>query len=110
MELTWEQKLSALNALSDHQLLQREPGNWYIRAHIEIGGDGLLKSSYGNGETVEEAVLNHWDKLTKLADHEYLVVRGVGGANFYVRWNGFMWANAQSMRDRHVAKQIGAAA
>lgn len=108
--MTWEQKLAALQTLTEHKLIMREPGDWYVCATIEIGGDGMLKSEYGNGETPEEAVLDHWERLTKLQNFEYLVVRTptdfVGGSKSnYYRWNGFMWKDEQAMRDRHVAER-----
>ena len=115
MEMTWEQKLDAMQALTEHKLIMRKPGDWFVCASIEVGGDGMLKGQYGNGETPEEAVLDHWENLvTGLQDHEYLVVRNPtdfsgGGKNTYHRWNGFMWKDAQAMRDRHV-KQTETAA
>jgi hypothetical protein len=112
--MTWEQKLAALQALTEHTLQMRSPGDWYVGASIEIGGDGLLKGEYGNGDTPESAVCDHWDRLTNIQAHEYLVVSNpidFAGNNrrSYHRWNGFMWTDAQAMRDRHVGKQTQAA-
>lgn len=114
--MDYQQKLQAFQALCQHCLHMREPGDWYVSGAIEIGGDGgILKGEYGNGRTPEEAVLDHWDRLvTHLAPHEYLVVSGTIGPRMYRRWSGFMWDDAQRMRDRHVeslrAKAQGTAA
>lgn len=90
--MTWEQKLAACQALSACSLKMREPGDWYVSQDVEIKDKSILKGEYGNGTTPEEAVEDHWTRLTQLAAHEYLVTRAGGGElRKAVRWNGFMW-------------------
>ncbi len=88
MSMTWEEKLAALQAITDTSLCMRAPGDWYVSAHDRaIGGDGLLLTvSYGNGKTPEEAVNADWMEMTILPDHKYIQV----GDRKY-RWCKFMW-------------------
>jgi hypothetical protein len=88
----YEQKLAALNALSDCCLIMRKPGNWYVQQSVEVKKGKFLEGRYGNGCTPEEAILNHWERLTKLAPGEYLVTRAtVLDKRQAHKWNGFMW-------------------
>lgn len=96
-EMTWEQKLQALNALTEHTLKMREPGDWYVCATTEIADNGILIGSYGNGTHPEEAVRNHWEKYINLKPHQYIVARR-GSVTVYVKWNGFMWSDVSYMR------------
>lgn len=90
--LNWEQKLSALQALTDTALRMRGPGDWYISAERRsVGGDGFLTGTYGNGKTPQEAVEDDFRKLAEmLPSDKYIVVRKSGGDKQF-RWNGFMW-------------------
>lgn len=96
--MTWEEKLAALNALSDNvtgaSLRMRKPGDWYVEQNVEVKDGLILEGRYGNGATPEAAVLDHWENLTKLKSHEYLVV-GWGKERKAYRWNGHMWATVK---------------
>ena len=89
--MTWEQKLEACNALCECSLIMRKPGDWYVHHGIEISQSGLLLGAYGNGTTPEEAVMNHWDEITKLKPGEHLVIHAMGPNRQAVKWNGYMW-------------------
>lgn len=107
IELTWEQKLFALNALGvEHHLVMRWPGDWFVLANVSIGGDGVsLKSICGNGIGPQSAVEDHWDQAAKeLPETEYLVIMRENANTIWRRWNGFMWEDATQLRNRHVAK------
>ena len=97
--MTWEQKLAALNAIADHALIMRSPGDWYVSARIEIGGRGLLVGAFGNGKSPQDAVEDHWRQLVDEIDEngDYLI-GGNPGHTKVVRWNGFMWADASHLR------------
>lgn len=86
--MTWEEKLAALQSLTETSLRMRKPGDWYVDAYglREIGGNGILDSAYGNGKTPQEAVENDWLKMTSLASDLYIRVKG---KNY--RWMGYMW-------------------
>lgn len=97
--MTWEQKLAALNALCEHTLKMRSPGDWYVCAPIEIVDKNVLIGSFGNGSHPEEAVRNHWEIYTsKLESHQYIVARKYD-KSVYVRWNGFMWEDVSYLRN-----------
>ena len=91
----WETKLQALNALSECSLKMRGPGDWYVSQSAEIKDKCVLKSVCGNGLDPESAVCDHWEQMTKLKPHEYVVSRHEWEGETYkraaVRWNGFMW-------------------
>lgn len=90
--MTWEQKLAAINALADSSLKMRQPGDWYLSVpRCEVGGDGVLKSVYGDGRTPELAVEAAWLNMTQIPAELCLVLRAGGPDRKHVRWNGFMW-------------------
>ena len=91
MELTWEQKMAALNALSPCSLIMRKPGDWYVQQDTDIKDKSILRGEYGNGETPEEAVNDHWGRLTTITPPLYIVARASRDDRKAVRWNGFMW-------------------
>ncbi len=93
-KLSWEEKLAAFQALSEHSLRMRAPGNWYVSADImlkEARDSGVVVGTYGNGVTPANAVHDHWNKyVAEIPDDGYVwVPRG----ERRVRWNGFMWAD-----------------
>lgn len=93
--MSWEEKLSAFQALSDTSLRMRKPGDWYVSAHVEVKNRSMLEGRFGNGRSPQEAVENHWDKLTNLAPHEYIIVDAMRESRRAVCWNGFMWKNIE---------------
>ena len=94
--MDWQQKAAALDALHKIELHIRKPGDWYVHHGVEIGGDGLLIGSYGNGATPEEAVEDHWRKLCdELPVGRYIVVNAMNNRRRHVRWNGYMWCDLE---------------
>jgi hypothetical protein len=94
IELTYEQKLAAINALGQAHVMMRKPGDWYVsQAGVEIKSGGLLKNVSGNGVNPGNAIENHWDKLTTLEDNEVVTLNAMRDSRRYVRWNGFMWVD-----------------
>jgi hypothetical protein len=93
MEMPWQRKLDAFQALGDTCLRMRKPGDWYVEAVSvmvkEDPKDCTVVGIYGNGATPEAAVLDHWRKLVdELPAKSHLVIeRG----SRRVRWNGYMW-------------------
>ena len=85
-DMSWQEKLHALNALAECNLLMRNPNDWYINQATEIGGDGMLVGSYGNGASPEAAVLDHWYKLTNIPQGRYIVCR-----EKHYRWDISLW-------------------
>lgn len=89
--MTYEQKLSALQAIAECQLCMRKPGDWYVSHRAEIKNGSMLEGRYGNGKTPEEAVENHWMKLTTLKPDERVVTNAMNDRRRELVWNGFMW-------------------
>ncbi len=88
-ELTYEQKLAALKAISDVCLRMRDPGNWYVDARERECREGsALVGKYGNGATPQEAVNDDWEQIS---NHPKVVI----GGERTVRWNGFMWQDVK---------------
>ena len=96
--MTWEEKLAACAAIG-HEigLRMRKPGDWYVEHRgVEVKEGPMLASRYGNGETPQLAVEDHWQQLTVLAPREYVVLdAGSGERRRAVRWNGFMWMDVK---------------
>lgn len=92
--MNYEQKLQALNAIGECKILMRSPGNWYVSQSTEVKNNGMLEGRYGNGATPERAIEDHWESLTTLAPHEYIVIHA-GGNRKAVKWNGFMWEDVK---------------
>ena len=99
--MDWQQKAEALASLTELSIKFRERENrigsaepWYVSQKIDIKDGGCLVGSYGNGNTPQEAIEDHWEVLTtKLNRDQYIVVRGLSDERKAVRWNGFMWAD-----------------
>lgn len=89
-QLTWEEKLQALQWLCDTSLRMRRPGDWYINTvgrQIRQGGSAILSACYGNGSTPELAVLDDWKKVaTGLPSTSAVLVQGKA-----YQWHGFGW-------------------
>lgn len=90
-EMTWEEKLNALQHLASHFLKMRRPGDWYIHASLGIKKDCLLCCEYGQGKTPQEAVDNHWDIYTNLGEGQTIVVDSYKASRKEYVWDNFMW-------------------
>lgn len=90
-ELTWEQKLQALQALGPCALRMRRPGDWYVDTSISVKDGPMLCGRIGSGSSPTDAVLSQWERVTALKAGEYLVIYNPIRAA--VKWNGFMWAH-----------------
>lgn len=89
-QMTWEQKLQALSALSECSLHMRKPGNWYVQQATAVDDGKFLRGAYGNGMSPRGAVEDHWRQLTKKGAH--VVVHAMSDKlRRDVTWNGFMW-------------------
>ena len=96
MELNWEQKFAALQALAEYpdnvNLKMRSLGNWYCSVSgIEVRQSNCLVGKYGNGANPQEAIENCFLMLTTLPKDEVLVRNAMTEKRSYFRWNGFMW-------------------
>lgn len=98
--MTWEQKLQAIQALNETSLHMRKPGDWYVRCGMEVGADNscVLIGRYGNGNTPQEAVEDHWKIYTDLLKLDEYCVVGCAENRRHVRWNGFMWNDVYSTK------------
>lgn len=90
--------LAALTALSikfrerEHRIGGSEP--WYVSQKVDVKEGSCLLGTYGNGNTPEEAIEDHWKVLVlDLPRDEYLIVNSGLENRRAVRWNGFMWAD-----------------
>jgi hypothetical protein len=89
--MNWEQEFQACQALCEHTLRMRKPGDWYVSAlGLNVKEGPFLCGRYGNGDSPIAAISDHWTKITNLKDDEYLVVDSYKGRQA-VKWNGFMW-------------------
>lgn len=89
--MNYEQKMAAFIALCDTSVRMRKPRDWYIDCDVSVKDSSVLIGMYGNGDTPEAAIENHWFQLCEnLKPSQYLVTRR-GDKRHAVRWNGFMW-------------------
>lgn len=93
--MNWQQKFDALGAIgTEISVRMRKPGDWYVDHRgvdtKETPDSCCLVGRYGNGSTPEEAIENHWRRLTEEQPLAYLWVSEFG-KNRKVRWNGYMW-------------------
>jgi hypothetical protein len=95
MELTWEQKAQALQALvgwSNFALKMRDIGNWYVQTTgLELKKGVCLSGSCVHAQDPQQAVALTWKWATELEPDTYLVVNAYRDNRRAVRWNGFMW-------------------
>lgn len=105
INLTWEQKLKALNNLTPTEVKFRAPGDWYCYCSggMSICNGSICSSSYGNGATPEEAVnecfklyseitLDNFYKTKEKDKRKYIKVYGSSGdSDRYYFWDDFMW-------------------
>lgn len=92
IESSWQEKAEALNALAELDIKMRAAGDWYIHQDTEVGGDGMLTGTYGNGASPADAINDHWRVLVdELPLDKYIVVSAWSDGRKHFRWNGFMW-------------------
>lgn len=91
--MSWEEKLAALQALTDTCLQMRRPGEWYVSARYRaIGGNGVLSGTYGEGLSPSQAVENDWLLIVEhLAPGLFIVIEAPDAPRRHFRWAGFMW-------------------
>ncbi len=84
-ELTTKEKFKAIDKLSAATIGLNMNDKWYVTQGVEID-EGVKKViDYGMGDTLEEAISDHWEILTNAP-----LIRIIQGGR-RVRWNGFMW-------------------
>lgn len=92
--MDWQQKAEALDALAEITLKIRRAGDWYVSQNVDIKDECVLRGAFGNGETPEAAIEDHWRQLvTDVPRGMYLIARPIHGQRRAVLWNGFMWAD-----------------
>jgi hypothetical protein len=94
VSLNYEQKLQALQALGEVTIHMREPGDWYAYLPgAELGGNGMLLGTSGNGATPQVAINDYWEQMTNIKPpYKYIVLAAYNDAKRkHVVWNGFMW-------------------
>lgn len=96
--MNWEQKLAALNNLERCSLVMLQPGSWRVIQAAETKLHMRLAGVIGEGSTPQEAVEDHWGKMTTLEDNQYIVVRAGRPNRAAVRWNGHMWESHAEIR------------
>lgn len=93
--MTTREKALALNALSRLSLELDCNNQWFVnhqRVDIkEIDHPGVICSVTGRGDTPEDAIEDHWHKMTASGQNLYIVVNALHNSRRHVRWNGFMW-------------------
>lgn len=95
-EMTWEQKVQAMQALGRVEFFMREPGDWSVSIFGVSRQEGSMISSCGTTGTIEEAVDRRWLWAT---NQEFcLVINAMPDKRRAVRWNGFMWADVEEAK------------
>jgi hypothetical protein len=96
--MDYQEKASALDSLSELKILIRGPLDWYVSQSVEVKrmGSCMLAGMYGNGETPEEAILDHWKVLVDdLTPGDFLVINaGDPKRRRDVYWHRYMWKDA----------------
>lgn len=92
IDLTYEQKLAAMNALRSCSVHMREPHSWYVsQPGVEIKNGSVLQNVSGNGDSPGAAIEDHWEQLIVVPAPRVIVLDAMRETRKYVRWNGFMW-------------------
>lgn len=89
--MDWQQKAAACAALADFSVRIRDVGNWYVSHRVDVKDGCCLVGRYGNGATPQEAIEDHWKRITNLDANQYLVANTTTNRRAVI-WNGFMWA------------------
>jgi hypothetical protein len=95
MQMNWEQKFEALNAIAECAIKMRKPGDWYIHQNADVKDGSVLIGVYGNGKTPQEAVEDHWRVLVEPATSfkPIVVIRHLDDRTDrkHYTWNGYRW-------------------
>lgn len=84
--MTTDEKFAALKLLCETSLRMRAPRDWYVSASGRECKNGcILRSSYGNGSTPQEAIEDDWRIISS---HPCIVI---DYGKRQVRWNRYMW-------------------
>lgn len=87
--MDWEQKLYALNKLTEHSLIMRRPGDWWVCSELMERSITSLTGVWGEGATPVEAVESHWFVfVTGLPSTSKIWVPNLEA---HYRWDEFMW-------------------
>jgi len=84
--MTYEEKFAAINALCEASVKMRKPGDWYVQPTSFLGGRGFTECTYGEGSTPQEAIEDHWEKISNA---HYPLYAAAGDKHY--EWDGFMW-------------------
>jgi hypothetical protein len=97
--LTWEQEFAALQSLlifsGSAALNMRQPGDWYVSLPgVNRREKHCISGGRQSGKTPEDAVHQAFDWATAQDFPLEVDDRSKGGKRL-VKWNGFMWADAE---------------
>ena len=102
--MDWQQKAAALDALAEIEVRIRKAGDWYVHQDVWVKDGCVMHGIYGNGETPEEAIIDHWKVLVEDVNFpRYLIARQGSDRRRAVVWNGFMWADIHEPKRTEVA-------
>lgn len=98
--MDWQQKAEALCALAEIEVRIRKAGDWYVHQDVSVKDAGVMYGKYGNGDTPESAIIDHWKVLVDDVKFPlYLVARSGTDRRRAVVWNGFMWADVNEPKE-----------
>lgn len=66
----------------------RRPGDWYVSSDLCILDNGCIVGKYGNGQSPDEAVRNHWEIYSNV---EYPNVVFNSDTSKKYLWNKYVW-------------------
>jgi len=89
--MNWEQKLAKLQELKSDLLRMVEPGHWVCNIPGEIGGDGVLRSDFGQGSKPSDAVNAAYNIVQNIPNKKYITTTGWQKPRQYFRLYGDEW-------------------
>lgn len=94
--MTWEEKFAAINRLAPASLVMSKPGRWRVsQPDVELMLGSMLRYVNGRGTTPQQAIENHWDRLTILQPFQCIVVDSYKNTRRTVVWHGSTWEDRQ---------------
>lgn len=87
---TWEDRFAALQVLGEASVRMRKPGDWYVDQRVGVSNGAIVRSSYGNGATPQEAVEDHWLIYSAVGGNEW-IASGSGDDRINAVWDGDAW-------------------